>query len=110
MDIKYVISKLKDSKIQEVKDSISVEEPLEMRLKYKEADKEHARITPYMAKFHGEFWKASKYWHNAAIIKASLEYVGLTGGPVRPPFRELNKEEKNELFNIMSDMDVKKKN
>ena len=78
--------------------------------KYKEADKEHARITPYMAKFHGEFWKASKYWHNAAIIKASLEYVGLTGGPVRPPFRELNKEEKNELFNIMSDMDVKKKN
>ena len=29
--------------------------------KYKEADKEHARITPYMAKFHGEFWKASKF-------------------------------------------------
>jgi len=75
---------------------------------YKEADKQHAIITPYMAKFHGEFWKASKYWHNGAIIKASLEYVGLYGGPVRPPFRELNKSEKNELFAIMDDMNVKK--
>jgi len=35
MDIKYSISKYKNSKIQETKDSISVEEPLEMRLKYK---------------------------------------------------------------------------
>ncbi len=35
MDIKYSISKLRNSKISEVKDSISVEEPLEMRLKYK---------------------------------------------------------------------------
>ena len=35
MDIKYNISKLKNSKIEELKDSVSVEEPLEMRLKYK---------------------------------------------------------------------------
>ena len=35
MDIKYSISKLKKSKIEETKDSVSVEEPLEMRLKYK---------------------------------------------------------------------------
>ena len=35
MDIKYSISKYKNSKIQETKDSVSVEEPLEMRLKYK---------------------------------------------------------------------------
>ena len=35
MDIKYSISKFKNSNIEEVKDSISVEEPLEMRLKYK---------------------------------------------------------------------------
>ena len=33
MDIKYSISKYKNSKIQETKDSISVEEPLEMNLK-----------------------------------------------------------------------------
>ena len=35
MDIKYSISKIKNSSIQETRDSVSVEEPLEMRLKYK---------------------------------------------------------------------------
>ena len=35
MDIKYNITKLKGLKKEEVKDSISVEEPLEMSLKYK---------------------------------------------------------------------------
>ena len=39
MDIKYNVSKYKDSKIQEIKDSISVEEPLEMRLRFKKNDK-----------------------------------------------------------------------
>ena len=39
MDIKYNVSKYKDSKIQEIKDSISIEEPLEMRLRFKKNDK-----------------------------------------------------------------------
>ena len=39
MDIKYNISKLKNSKIEELKDSVSVEEPLEMRLKYRANNK-----------------------------------------------------------------------
>ena len=39
MDIKYNVSKYKDSKIQEIKDSISVEEPLEMRLRFKMNEK-----------------------------------------------------------------------
>ncbi len=39
MDIKYNISKLKNSKIEELKDFVSVEEPLEMRLKYKKNNK-----------------------------------------------------------------------
>jgi len=39
MDIKYNISKFKNSKIEEAKDSVSIEEPLEMRLKYKIDDK-----------------------------------------------------------------------
>ena len=34
MDIKYNISKFENSNIQEVKDPVSVEEPLEMKLKY----------------------------------------------------------------------------
>ena len=41
MDIKYAITKLKKSKIQKVKDFVSVEEPLEMRLKYKKKNKWH---------------------------------------------------------------------
>ena len=39
MDIKYNVSKYKNSKVQEVKDSISIEEPLEMRLRFKKKDK-----------------------------------------------------------------------
>ena len=39
MDIKYNITKLKGSNRQEVQDSISVEEPLEMSLKFKIKDK-----------------------------------------------------------------------
>ncbi len=39
MDIKYNVSKLKNSKLEDIKDSVSVEEPLEMRLKYKKNNK-----------------------------------------------------------------------
>ena len=35
MDIKYNVIKLKDSSSEEIKDYVSVEEPLEMILKYK---------------------------------------------------------------------------
>ena len=39
MDIKYNVSKIKGSKEEIVKDAVSVEEPLEMRLKYKKNGK-----------------------------------------------------------------------
>ena len=48
MDIKYNVVKLKGSSTEEIKDSISVEEPLEMNLKYKIDSKwitEHLSIT-----------------------------------------------------------------
>ena len=35
MDIKYIISKIKNSEIEKIKDPVSVEEPLEIRLKFK---------------------------------------------------------------------------
>ena len=38
MNIKYTVSKLENSKVQEIKDSVSIEEPLEMILKYKKND------------------------------------------------------------------------
>ena len=48
MNIKYNVIKLKDSSVKEVKDFVSVEEPLEMNLKYKIDGKwitEHLSIT-----------------------------------------------------------------
>jgi len=75
--------------------------------KYAEADRMHARLAPYMALAHGEFWESKKFFLAAAKIKASMEYVGLYGGPVRPPFRSMNEQEKRELFAIMKHMDVK---
>ena len=35
MDIKYKVTKLRDNNAEEIKDSVSVEEPLEMNLKFK---------------------------------------------------------------------------
>ncbi len=39
MDIKYNVTKLKENKKEEVKDHVSVEEPLEMNLRFKKNDK-----------------------------------------------------------------------
>ena len=39
MDIKYNVIKLKENKIEEIKDHVSVEEPLEMSLKFKKNGK-----------------------------------------------------------------------
>jgi hypothetical protein len=52
--------------------------------------------------FHtGEFTKGPRYFHDSAIIKASLEYVGLHGGPLRPPFRAMSPSDKDELHGVM---------
>ena len=48
MTIKYNVVKLKDNSTKEVKDFVSIEEPLEMNLKYKINNKwvmEHLSIT-----------------------------------------------------------------
>ena len=41
-------------------------------------------------------------WVN--LLKAALEYVGLEGGPVRPPFRALNASEKHEVFDLLESL------
>ena len=46
------------------------------RGRYAEADRWHARLAPYMAWHHGEHWKSGRYVFDAAVVKASLEYVG----------------------------------
>ena len=83
--------------------------------KYQEADKWHARQGPLW-----EFWRSSggdieggefggTAFFDTSIQKAALEYVGLYGGPVRLPFIELTKEQKNKLFGILEAMGVPKK-
>ena len=39
MEIKYNVTRLKNNKLDDIKDSVSVEEPLEMNLKFKVNDK-----------------------------------------------------------------------
>lgn len=75
---------------------------------YAEADKWHTRLAPYFAWFQGEFWRSQRFFHASALIKASMEYVDLYGGPLRPPFRALNAAEKKDLWAMMEKMGVRK--
>jgi len=69
--------------------------------RYAEAERWQSRLAPYMAFHTGEFTKGPRYFHDSAIIKASLEYVGLHGGPLRPPFRAMSPSDKDELHAVM---------
>ncbi len=83
--------------------------------KYQEADKWHAKLGPLWefwlsgggAIEGGEFGGTALF--DTSIQKAALEYVGLYGGPVRLPFIELTKEQKNKLFGVLEGMGVPKK-
>ncbi len=86
MDIKYKVSKLKNSKLEEIKDSVSVEEPLEMRLKYKKNNKwevENISITMRTPGNDEDLIKG--FLFNERIIKnindiESIEYKGEVSG------------------------------
>ncbi len=79
---------------------------LEQR-KYEEATKWHDKLRPYY-----EFLKgggAEGGFQEAPPAKAALEYLGLYGGPLRPPFIELTKEQKKKFFGVLEGMGVPKK-
>jgi len=42
------------------------------------------------------------------VLKAALEYVGMEGGPVRPPFRALDASEKKTVFELLARLGVPK--
>ena len=71
---------------------------------YAAADRLHARLAQYMDWFGG----SHGYFHHAALVKASLEHVGLYGGPLRPPFRSMPDEAKVELFALLDELGVSK--
>jgi len=74
--------------------------------KYEEAAKWHTKMSPL-----SEFLKGEEYEDGggASTSKAVLEYVGLYGGPIRPPFIELTKEQKKKLFGVLEGIGVPKK-
>ena len=44
---------------------------------------------------------------DAAIIKAAQDFVGLHGGPSRPPFRGVNNEERLVINAVLDDLGVR---
>lgn len=72
---------------------------------YHEAARWQARLAPYTRLFSREGgW--GEYLFAASVIKATLEYVGLYGGPVRPPFRDLSMTQKEKLFALLDKLDL----
>ena len=78
---------------------------------YGAADRLHSTLVPYMEWFGGTYTGAGGshgYYHHAALVKASLEYVGLYGGPMRPPFQAVSDVAKEDLFRVMEELGVSK--
>ncbi len=75
--------------------------------KYQEADKWHAKLGPFWQWYRSE--ESGSGMFGASAFKAGQEYRGLYGGPVRPPFIELTKEQKKKLFGILEAIGVPKK-
>jgi dihydrodipicolinate synthase/N-acetylneuraminate lyase len=74
---------------------------------YGEADRWHARIAPYMQYHRDEEFGGGSHYFGAALIKACLEYIGLYGGPVRPPFRALTAAQRDELYAVLDRIGVR---
>ncbi|MEP0763825.1 MAG: dihydrodipicolinate synthase family protein [Chloroflexota bacterium] len=73
---------------------------------YVEAERFGARLVPFMHRYlTGDEFGGDFVFHDGATFKAMLEYVGLYGGPVRPPFRALNQKEKDDLFAMLDTID-----
>ena len=72
--------------------------------RYKEADALHAR--------QDEFWEfvdGPMRGYAANVLKSCAEYVGIPAGSVRPPFRDLNRDELETLHGILERMGVRAK-
>lgn len=77
---------------------------------FQAADRMHSRMAPYMALFSGENWgrgAGPRVYQGAEIIKASCEYVGLYGGPMRPPHAGLSADEKRHVWAILDQLGVR---
>lgn len=74
--------------------------------RYKEAEVLGARFSEFLHRYMtGDEFGGDFVFHDGATAKAMLEYAGLHGGPVRPPFRALNQKEKSDLFAMLDSID-----
>jgi len=71
--------------------------------KYEEATKWYDKINPLW-----EFVSSEGPFLEASVAKAVLEYRGLHGGPVRPPFMGLTKEQKKKFFGVLEAIGIPK--
>ncbi len=70
--------------------------------KYLEAERHHGRLFPFVERFHhGSDPGSNEAFSAITVMKTALEYVGLTGGTVRPPFKNLSAEEHDEVFRLL---------
>ena len=74
---------------------------------YLEAERARAHINP-ISEFIEDHPASTTAYSWISGLKAILEYVGLAGGPVRPPFRALNASEKSELYRVLDTLGIPK--
>ena len=74
---------------------------------YKAAQLHRHRLAP-LFQFVMDHPSTTTAYSWITVLKAALEYIGLEGGPVRPPFRALDRAEKTELFDLLARLGVPK--
>jgi len=73
---------------------------------YREAQLTRAKIAVPLTQFFSERPDTKTAFSWVTVLKAALEYVGLTGGVVRPPFRALTAPEKTELYKVLDSIGI----
>ncbi len=74
--------------------------------KYKEAEMLGSRFTGFLHRYlTGDEFGGDFVFHDGATAKAMFEYAGLHGGPVRPPFKALDDQQKKDMFALLDSID-----
>jgi dihydrodipicolinate synthase/N-acetylneuraminate lyase len=72
---------------------------------YRDAELEHARLNPLLEFTFANPPQSGPISQNS-ILKAALDYVGLAGGELRPPFRALVGSERTRLYEVLDSLDI----
>ena len=72
---------------------------------YKAAELDHAKMNPVLEFTSVHPAQSGPYSQNT-ILKAALDFVGLNGGVMRPPFRALTDDERKPLYQLLERLGV----